>query len=218
MRHVSRRIRIARVATPALLLLAVIPTVCSASDDGDKPKRQWGEAVNDQAISIATNKGEYAPGEKIILDIRHKNVGREDVRAWLTGWWLAVYDIEVSDWNGKSVPLTLYGQRRLDTARMIGNAGSGPLHPGEEIGLCINLTRLFDLSNEDTYTVVVKRRLKFRDRKREEGAIGSNKIEIRVRDRLATTEDREFDAGRWVLPERKLSREKTGKDASKEKK
>ena len=80
---------------------------------------------------------------------------------------LSEFDINVLDWDGKTVPLTLYGQRRLDTARSGGSVSSGPLHPGEEIGLRINLTRLFDLSNEDTYTVVVKKRLNFHDRKRE---------------------------------------------------
>jgi hypothetical protein len=198
-------------------MAAVAPVLLFAADADDKPKRQWGEPLNDQAISIATNKGEYAPGEKIILDIRHKNVGREDVRTWLTAW-LNVYDIEVSDWKGKNVPLTLYGQRRLDTARSGGSVSGGPLHPGEEIGLRINLTRLFDLSNEDTYTVVVKRRLRLGDRKREEGAIVSNKIEIRVRDRLATIKDGELDIGRWTFSERKPSGEKADKKAIKEKK
>jgi hypothetical protein len=198
-------------------MAVVAPVLLFAADPDDKSKRQWGEPLNDQAISISTEKGEFAPGEKVILDIRYKNVGREDVQTWLTAWF-AVYDIEVSDWNGKSVPLTRYGQRRMETHRMIGGVSSSPLHPGEEIDLRINLTRLFDLSNEDTYTVVVKRRLDFYDRKREEGVIVSNKIEIRVRDRLATMKDRALDIGGWTFPETKPGGEKTGKEATKEKK
>ena len=47
-----------------LSLAAVASVLLSAANADDNTKRHWGEAVNDQAISIATDKGGMPPGRR----------------------------------------------------------------------------------------------------------------------------------------------------------
>jgi len=54
------------------------------SEAQEQVEREWGRPVGGQAISIAVEKGEYAIGDKIILDIAIRNAGNLDVRTLLT--------------------------------------------------------------------------------------------------------------------------------------
>ena len=64
----------------------------TASEDG---RRVWGKPVEGQAISIATGRVAYPPGERIVLNIRFKNFGDKDVPFRIMNI-LYEYDVAVS--------------------------------------------------------------------------------------------------------------------------
>jgi hypothetical protein len=96
------------------MVLSVIAMHCDsavAKDEGkpqgvDETKREWGEAVQGQAISIATAKPVYAVGERITLNIQFKNVSSSDVKAVVTNP-LDAYEITVILPTCKEAPHTL---------------------------------------------------------------------------------------------------------------
>jgi hypothetical protein len=196
---VSKRVHGFRVAVPTLLLLAVIPTVCSAADADDKPKRQWGEPLNDQAVSIATPKDKYSPGEKIALDIACKNVSKKDVNTRLASAF-GTYFIHISH-DGKDVPPTPYGEKTFDAAQG-GGVSTYPLHPGEQVSICIYLNKLFDLSKPGRYVITAKKAIRTSDRISKKNLAISNKITVTVEDRPAVSEEIGLDFDNWQFPKR----------------
>ena len=75
-------------------------------------KREWGNPVNGQAISIAVEKEKYITGDKIILDIAVKNVSDHDVKS-LVSYPLALFRIRVLLPDGHKAPLTMWGRREV---------------------------------------------------------------------------------------------------------
>ena len=71
--------------------------------------RQWVSNVEGIAISIATDKQRYAPGEQIVLNVLLKNVGNSEVHLWET-YVLDSYRPTVFLPDGKKSPLTLDGR------------------------------------------------------------------------------------------------------------
>ena len=149
---------------------------------GEKPRspksedaaRAWGKTVEGQAVSIATEKASYAPGERIVLNIRFKNFGNTELRV-RTMDSLYMYDVAVSLVGGThrdavfdgehgpvraipesgKVPHTLFGKIRLEPAK--GEAPSpSVLKPGQYRSVAVDLTRLFDFSLEGKYVVSVQ--------------------------------------------------------------
>ena len=55
------------------------------SPAGQDAARAWGKPVEGQAISISTERSAYAPGDRVVVKIRFKNLGTKDVRAGTSG-------------------------------------------------------------------------------------------------------------------------------------
>ena len=122
----------------------------------EESKREWGEAVEGQAISISSEKATYAPGERIVATLSIKNAGRQDVDV-TTAAFLMLYDITVLLPDGKEAPLTLFGKRVTESSRSGGSVSSQVLKPGEQISLEFDLSTLFDFSLDGKYTVWARR-------------------------------------------------------------
>ena len=167
------------------------------ADDGG---RAWGKSIAGQAISIATDKAAYAPSQRIVLNIRLKNVGKVDVRL-SRAYVLYDYDVTVLLVGGRDrnaaydgptgpvqaipengqVPHTLLGKVRLESGR--GGGHSYPvLKPGQYAAAAIDLTRLFDMSLEGKYVVSVKRSVLSGGGVAKEAT--SNELEVTVDGRL----------------------------------
>jgi len=177
----------------SLLFLAALAQPCSASE---KPI-QWGEPVNNQSISISSDKECYEAGERMVVRVRIKNMGNES--ATLTyrvplEYNIQVYLVESADSKmvdkrgGSIVPsdgrvrYTLYGCLQFE--RLVSSTGAaGALRPGEVRCLEVDLNRIFDMSIAGTYRIAA-RRLVWRNREVETGAEAvSNTLDVTVRDR-----------------------------------
>jgi len=115
------------IVLPILAVTQVSPGVIMKKEDA----REWGKAIEGQAISIAADKSKYFPGERILLNISFKNVGRHDVRMVIMTL-LGTYQIAPSfrsDKHVEDVPLTLYGRRELEVSKIGGSRCCLNVHP-----------------------------------------------------------------------------------------
>jgi len=143
------------------VVVALPPLVTPQTKQGpaasNPEKRQWGKAVEGQAISIATDKTVYAPGDRIVLTTTLKNVGRKDVEFWERGP-LATYEVKVLLPSEKEAPLTLYGQQAARAAKGGGSVfGGPPLKSGEENSSSLVVSRFFDFSLSGKYKISERR-------------------------------------------------------------
>lgn len=170
----------------AILLALVVSDGVAAETgtlaDGETgSKREWGEPVEGQAISIATEKASYSPGERIVLNVCFKNVGENDVPGVLTSP-LHVYRITVLLPNQKEAPYTLFGKAHLGFPGG-GGASTSVLRPQEERCAEIDLSRLFDMSRSGKYTVVATRSVWKDGAFNKSPRASSNKLEITLENR-----------------------------------
>ena len=203
--------RILRWAVPATAVIfvssAALLTGCATrSGDqatGAKPgqvksgeqQTVWGEPVEGQAVSIATDKRVYAPGDRIVLKIRLKNVGRgvvTEARDRYQGVTF-LYSVRVLLPNGKSVPLTPIGAREAkreaerEAGVIVGSGTTRKISPGGEIRDDVNLTEFFDTSSPGKYVVSAKRKVLTPGIKWSPTEALSNKLEITVAGRPGNT-------------------------------
>jgi hypothetical protein len=137
------------------LSAALISVDAFAGSESEKTvERTWGTAVEGQALSAMTEKAAYAPGERIILNVSFKNVGREDVKIVQTNP-LALYHVSVLLPDGKPAPLTLFGKGTANCPIFARSVGT--LRPGQETSATLPLSRLFDFTLSGKYTVSVQR-------------------------------------------------------------
>lgn len=181
-----------RIAAPwGLILLGVLTALASGTAamgqnrdavvKTEEDKSVWGEPVLGQALSISTEKREYAPGEAIVLVIRIKKVGTNESPSF-------TYDVRRQDAvtmllpDGKQPPLTAEEERRRKEPARDGAFGVR-LKPGEERRRELELTRIFDMTAPATYTVSVRRHVVVgngEDYARVQGEVTSNRIAINV--------------------------------------
>jgi hypothetical protein len=147
-------------------------------------KKEWGEPVEGQVISIATNGTEFAPETPILLTVWYKNVGPKPVSTLFTGNEFVMYDIKVVSPDGKEIPKTLYGKLRSE-APTPGYVATSETQPGEEQSRDgIPLSRCFDFSGDGTYTIVVRQTLLQRGKDGEALKATSNRHKITINGRL----------------------------------
>jgi hypothetical protein len=163
---------------PVLLMVDAGPR----SETGKRVRQTWGKAVEGQAVSISSEKMAYAPGERILLHVRFKNVGRKEVRV-LRAHSLALYKVSLLLPDGKAAPWTLFGKRQLDGSGE-GSRDVDILKVGEESRVELELTRLFDLSLDGKYTVSVERAVWVDHVVRSALKATSNKLEITIDESL----------------------------------
>jgi hypothetical protein len=178
-------------------LLAIIIAAHGAPGRGEKKPdaRKWGQAINEQMISIATDKDRFAPGDRIVLSVLYRNAGNRDVHvADIWGGSRYTYDVRRA---GKRVPLTQFGEVYGDLPA--GSAG-GDLGAGQQVGFSINLGRILDFTLAGRYTIIVKKPMFPRDPKTP--VLTSNEVVIEVDERLAKREHNEEDFGGRRFPPR----------------
>lgn len=171
-----------------VVILAQPTLVLSDSGTGSKTnnagKKIWGDAVEDQALSIMTKKAAYAPGERIILNVCLKNIGQHDVKV-ITTQPSPIYQVSVLLPDGKESPLTLYGNSIFKNPWEDGSQSTRILKPGEETHVELQLSRLFDFSLAGKYVVSVKRAVIRKDGTvRPKLYATSNKLKITVDESL----------------------------------
>ena len=122
---------------------------------GDTP-RKWGESVEGQSVSIATEIPVFASGDRILMNIRVKNVGYGNLKVRYDGYMRAqfIFSVDLKFADGKPVPLTLEGQKELhdEAERGKGSFRGTGLRHGEELSFgSVVLTTLYDLSRAGKY-------------------------------------------------------------------
>jgi hypothetical protein len=143
-------------------------------------KREWGKAVEGQALSIATEKTVYAPGERVVLNVAFKNVGQKIVFIGVD-YFFNSNSVKVMFADGKDVPLTSYG--KLYAKRKGGSGFTFDAKPGEYLHIEIELNRMFDMTLAGKYRISVQRNITRENKELEEKAT-SNEIEIEINESL----------------------------------
>ncbi len=154
----SHAIYVGAVAQLACAFVAAGFSSAQANDTSEKTeecRREWGTAVDGQAVSIATNKSTYSPEEAITLNVVVKNIGQADVH-FIEAMPLLMYTLTVVLPSGKEAPLTLYGKQATENWKD-GSMSRRVLRPSEESIVNFALSRHFDLSLPGTYTIAVRR-------------------------------------------------------------
>jgi hypothetical protein len=129
-------------------------------------RRAWGEPVEGQALSIATDKAVYACNEDIVVSMRLKNVGRTvlvDPRQTVAAHKAWYYSFSVALASGEGVPMTEHGKFWFDPREPgIRNGlmfATGRLGPGECFGRDAWLDSYYDMSRPGRYTIQAKWRV-----------------------------------------------------------
>ena len=182
----------------AILLASAIASLESgaASENGAQKEIGWGDAVDGQAISIATEKDVYEASERIVLTLRIKNVGEAevpirypvpfeyDLRVLLVD---SPHAKAIDRRNAPVVPLkgavprTLYGVLQLERLGSTTGA-SAALKPGDHRAVQIDVNRLFDMSVAGKYTISAQRHV-WKSRTSLPSKATSNTLEIAIKDR-----------------------------------
>jgi hypothetical protein len=161
------------------LTLIFVRAAFAETDKDPKKTRDWGPEIEGQAISIRCDKDKYVPEEKVRLFITQGNVGKEIVYWADTLNVFYSYRFSVKSSDGKEANLTKFGQLHEGNRRG-GSQVSGPLDPGKEIVNELPLSRYFDFSVTDKYTIVVQKRIFSKKDRTKFETLTSNKIERTV--------------------------------------
>jgi hypothetical protein len=137
-----------------VLPFATMSCIVRGADLDERVRETWGAAVDGQALSVATTKTTYTPGEPIVLSARFKNIGPNDVKV-VQAYAPKIYHLEVLYPDGKSAPLTLFGKGTSESP--FAGRSVATLKPGEETRAELELSRLFDFTVAGTYTVSAER-------------------------------------------------------------
>jgi hypothetical protein len=160
------------------------PTAADQETPADENEKnvQWGEQVEGYRLSLSTDKAQFAPGERVDLHVVLRNVGPDDARV-ATGRLMVFHTFTVLLPSGQEAPLTLYGQRQVQSRLNPGGRGVVVLEPGEELTTDLDLNRLFDMTLTGTYKVTAKRAVWSRGEPRETVHVVSNTLEITIKAR-----------------------------------
>jgi hypothetical protein len=169
--------------------LVVLSQSFSESVKEKKKEREWGKTVEGQAISIRSDKAAYAPEERIKLSITYKNLGQTPVKA--SRFWdnFNNFEIKVILADGKKAILTAYGKHCDENRRVGGGSASVfTLEPGKEFTIELPISRCFDFSLEEKYTIVVQREIASSKNPKKLETVASNKLEITIDEKLSKDE------------------------------
>ena len=86
--------------------------------------------------------------------------------------------VQVSDARGKTVPLSPYGRKLVETLAEVGSGGRR-ISAGEEIVNEVRIDKVFDLTAEGTYTITAKHLVRTVDGSASD-VVTSNAITVRV--------------------------------------
>ncbi len=184
-----------------LTAIVAVTGSCSLAQEKGKAKKglqmaeTWGKTVAGYKMAIKTDKKLYRLGERISLEVRLTNVGKDTRRFLFSSDPFAALRIKITVLlpDGEKVPTTQYWD---SIAAGGGSARSLTLKPGEVlVATGIHLNRLFDMSQDDTYTVVVSQRMPSRGKKKKFVNVTSNHIKV------AIEEDEDYDMP-WQRKER----------------
>jgi hypothetical protein len=168
-----------------VILMAMFNSVFAETSRESEVKtinaRRWGQAIEGQALSIATKKSEYAPAERVVLNIALRNEGSVDVLAPKRSP-LAIYEVRVLGPDGKEVPHTLWGEK-FSTSGKRGSMSVVCLKPGQQIFAEIDLSRLVDISVPGKYGLSVSRFV-LKSGTKQGAKAESNELEIVIDDAL----------------------------------
>ena len=187
---------------PALVLAETGP----GSEKDKMVERQWGKAFKGLAVSIASERSSYGPGERIVLSVLLKNSGQKDTRV-ATPAPLAIFRPTVQLPDGKESPLTLRGRMLTESARE-GGVGGVILAPGKALRVDLVLDRLYDFSLSGKYAISVCAVLFGQDT-----TIASNKLEITVNTSLDNHEA-EYIWDRTNTPAKSATRAKASQHSA----
>ena len=121
------------------------------------PKTINKKVVKDDLVMQASMPDTFIAGSAMHVKIRVDSNSKDDIRYFTRTKYLD-YDLELSDYKGKSVPLTRFGKIAYGDYRTAGGSGRiPPLPAGEHIEVTLNIARVFDLTEIGDYTLSISR-------------------------------------------------------------
>lgn len=188
-----------------VMLVSVLGTATAVFGDSRRdgqPPAESGATREGCRLSAAADRSSYAFGQPIIIRLTTENAGTKAVSVFWS-YPMEVYRFEIRNADGKTVPLTLEGERLASLGGF--SMAVVPLEPGDpKVDVVPMLNRWYDMTLQGDYTVVVHRRVLM------PGAskpieLGSNTLKIAIRDG-ASSGDGEMPRGRESSPVKENTR------------
>jgi hypothetical protein len=107
-------------------------------------------------LNIILTVGENAAPNRIIINWVMKNISNVDVTTLKNGYY-GGYEIEVTDDEGKAVPLTKDGENARLSGLFVSHRNYVNLKPGEEDKCEADINRMFKWQGQHHYRIAVKR-------------------------------------------------------------
>lgn len=146
-----------RIGIAALCLCAVSPQFALAAPvpKAVTPEGTKGGLITEGfQLTAQVEQVNFMPAAPIVLTVTLKNT-TDKTLSHLTSRPEIDYPIEVKNKKGEIMPLTRYGQRLKKSSKTFWSIGGSDLVPGEEVSNTFIVNRVFDMTDDDEYTITV---------------------------------------------------------------
>lgn len=144
----------------------------------DMEKINWGERVEDLAISVSALRTEYKLREAIAVNLFIKNFGDTPALIAVRSPWID-YSLTVLYEGKAKVLMTPYGNQMTESAAL-GRRSKRHLIPGEVVSDTFDLDQAYELKSPGLYQVVATRQIFKRGKLDEFATLKSNELDIRI--------------------------------------
>ena len=144
---------------PLVTVGVLVATRSAGTEEPKRPESVVVRTAKSNGMTLTAKlKKEAAAGGPYFVTISVKNEGKK--RVLLDEFGSYVFDITITDGEGKTVPYTRFGRKRLVARQKSGRGKTRSLKPGEpSASRLYNLARLFDLSEKGTYKATIRKKV-----------------------------------------------------------
>jgi len=172
-----------------LLALGVSLAFALTAEAEEKPAESaWGPSVEGFRLSLRSSQAQYAPGDKIEVQLVLQNVDSKK-RVVARSRPLRVHEFQIIGPDGKLVLLTTQGMAILRATRY-SSFSLMDLEPKEEHSASLELSDIYDLTNRGEYRVLASRQVWTRDDDKKFATLASNTLVIKVAEKDAKKDKR----------------------------
>src|SRR5258706_12709542 len=161
--HCDKRMSLAKRITSFSTLAMILP-LASISFGGSPvcpflSSTQWDtkSTVRSKNLKIIASIKEGETKQSLILEISLKNISHKEI-SFRDANVLIDYSFAVKDGEGKALPPSERGRKKMLESRMISYKPPLVLNPGEQVMRQLVITEIYDFRPREIYTITVYRR------------------------------------------------------------
>ncbi len=162
--HCDKRMSLAKRITSFSTLAMILP-LASISFGGSPvcpflSSTQWDtkSTVRSKNLKIIASIKEGETKQSLILEISLKNISHKEI-SFRDANVLIDYSFAVKDGEGKALPPSESGRRKMLESRMISYKPPLVLNPGEQVMRQLVITEIYDFRPRQIYTITIYRRI-----------------------------------------------------------